>query len=241
MRMPRGFSQSGVYHIYCRGINRQLIFEDDIDNWKYIDKAREYCEDEGFLLLAYCLMGNHLHLLVYTGGELPSRFMKRLNCSYASFFNKKYLRTGHLFQDRFKSKAITDIKGFFRVLRYIYRNPVVAGICKDIKNYKYSSYMKEMHDLRKYLKSQGIPFENLRDYVEKSIPTDVIVDTLKYVSDEFVKKVILEIAHIKNASQFQALSKELRNIKLLALKKRGFFSKQIARVTGISIGVIESL
>jgi hypothetical protein len=137
--------------------------------------------------------------------------------------------------------SITDLKGLFRILRYIYRNPVVAGLCKNVDGYMYSSYVKDMDDLREYLESQNISLKDLTEYVEKPSPKDVIFDALKFVSDEFVKKVIFEISHVKNATQFQALSKELRNIKLLALKKRGFYAKQIARVTGISIGVIKGI
>ena len=107
-RQARKESGTGIYHVMLRGINRQDIFE----------------EQE-----AYCLMSNHVHLLLRERTESISISLKHLTVSYAAYYNKCYQRVGHLFQDRFKSEPVNDIEYFVTLLRYVHQNPVKAGIC----------------------------------------------------------------------------------------------------------------
>ena len=139
-RTPRLKSQSGIYHIMLRGINQQIIFEDDEDYIKFIDTLKSYKAISGYEVFAYCLMSNHVHILLKVGKEDLDVIMKRIAGSYVYWYNWKYYRKGHLFQDRFKSEPIDDNEYFFTVLRYIHRNPLKAGITEKIDEYKYCSY-----------------------------------------------------------------------------------------------------
>lgn len=85
-------------------------------------------------------MDNHVHLLMSEGTEEISKIMKRINVSYAYYFNQKYGRIGHLFQDRFKSEGIEDDTYLLAATRYIHNNPVRANIVKHAGEYKWSSY-----------------------------------------------------------------------------------------------------
>lgn len=85
-------------------------------------------------------MGNHVHLLLREGKEPLSQIFKRLGVRYVYWYNWKYKRTGHLFQDRFKSEPVEDDTYFLAVLRYIYQNPVKAGLCEKPEEYQWSSY-----------------------------------------------------------------------------------------------------
>lgn len=85
-------------------------------------------------------MGNHLHLLLQEGKESLEQIFKRIGVRYVYWYNWKYKRTGHLFQDRFKSEPVNDDAYFLAVLRYIYQNPVKAGLCKQPADYLWSSY-----------------------------------------------------------------------------------------------------
>ena len=122
-----------------RGINQQNIFVEDNDYLKYIDTLREYKKEIAFELYAYCLMGNHLHLLIKEGNEEIGNTMRRIGVSYAYWYNRQYDRSGHLFQGRFKSEPVEDDTYFLTVLRYIHQNPVKAGLVNNTEDYKWSS------------------------------------------------------------------------------------------------------
>lgn len=140
-RASRKLSSSGLYHIMVRGINRMAIFNDDADCINYLH-ILDFCADDNFIILAYCLMGNHLHLLAKTqnSADALQHTMKAIGVRYVSYYNRRYQRSGPLFQGRFKSQAITTKGYFLRVLRYIHRNPVAAGLVQHMEQYQWSSY-----------------------------------------------------------------------------------------------------
>jgi len=123
-----------------RGVNRQQVFIDDEDCLKFIWKMEQAKERSDFKLYGYCLMGNHAHLLLCQGEEPLSQVMQRLFSSYVYWYNWKYDRIGHLFQERFKSEVVETDSYLVTVLRYIHQNPVKAGITDSVANYRWSSY-----------------------------------------------------------------------------------------------------
>ena len=139
-RQPREKSESGIYHIMLRGINQQVIFEDYEDYSKFIETIETYKAVSEYKVFAYCLMSNHIHILLKVEKEGLDLIMKRIAGSYVYWYNWKYYRKGHLFQDRFKSEPVEDDEYFLTVLRYIHQNPIKAGITKTIDDYKFSSY-----------------------------------------------------------------------------------------------------
>jgi len=139
-RVPRKRSKSGIYHVIMRGINRQSIFEEEEDYSKFIQIIQKYKDVCEYRLYAYCLMGNHLHLLLMEGKEPLEQVMRRICGSYVFWYNRKYGRMGCLFQDRYKSEPIEDDAYFLTVLRYIYQNPVKAGLVTSVEKYKWSNY-----------------------------------------------------------------------------------------------------
>ena len=133
-----------------RGINQQQIFEDAEDCDKFIQILQECKAISGFKLFAYCLMGNHIHLLIKPENEPIEQVFKRIGGRYVYWYNVKYRRTGHLFQDRFKSEPVEDDGYFLAAIRYIHQNPLKAGICKRIEDYEYSSYGEYISEPRLY-------------------------------------------------------------------------------------------
>jgi REP element-mobilizing transposase RayT len=148
-RTARKKSASGIYHIILRGINKQTIFSDEEDNDEFIRIISECKRISGFDLYAYCLMGNHVHLLIKEGSESIEQIMKRIGTRYVARYNRKYQRCGHLFQGRFKNETVEDDSYFLLVLRYIHHNPQNAGLCKGQDLYPWSSY-------RDYTNKKGI-------------------------------------------------------------------------------------
>src|SRR6056297_2642437 len=139
-RTRRLKSETGIYHVVLRGINKQTIFEDEEDNEKFLQTLDQYKQKSGYKLLAYCLMGNHAHLLMKTEDESLGQCFKRIGASYVYWYNMKYYRVGHLFQDRFKSEAVETDHYIKAVIRYIHRNPIKAGLVKALEDYAWSSY-----------------------------------------------------------------------------------------------------
>ena len=128
-RAARKKSASGIYHVMLRGADRRVLFYDDEDNERFLDTLRHAKEISGFKLYAYCLMGNHVHLLIEEGAEPLELVFKRIGSSYVYYYNWKYELRGHLLQDRFRSECVENDAYFLDVLRYICQNPSKAGLC----------------------------------------------------------------------------------------------------------------
>jgi len=147
--MPRGrriFSNSGYYHIMLRGNERKNIFHDDQDKRHFLGVLNSKKENSSYYLHAFCLMNNHVHLMLSKGKEEIPVIMKRINVSYVYYFNNKYNRVGHLYQDRYKSEIVEDDTYALCLARYIHQNPVKAGLVKDLDSYYWSSYNSYVND-----------------------------------------------------------------------------------------------
>ena len=139
-RTARKKSESSIYHVMLRGINKQRIFEDREDYERFLFLLERYRETCGYRVYAWCLMPNHIHILLKEGNEPLYSVFRRVGASFVYWYNLKYERTGHLFQDRYKSETVEDDTYFLTVLRYIHQNPVKAGLCNFPDEYLYSSY-----------------------------------------------------------------------------------------------------
>ena len=142
--MPRGarvaFS-SLVYHIISRGNNREWVFNEVKDFEQYLEICRRYKEKFGFKLYHWVLMSNHIHLVTETTEESSlSKIMQGMNLAYTIWFNRKNGKVGHLWQDRFKSAVVERDSYLLECGRYVERNPLRAGMVKDLKQYPWSSY-----------------------------------------------------------------------------------------------------
>ena len=138
-RKPR-IEIAGYYHIINRGVEQRIIFK-EAEDYEYFEELMcLHAKSFSITLHNYCLMGNHYHLLIEITKENLSKFMRQLNMNYAIYFNKKYKRTGHLWQGRFKSWYVTDEAYLYTLMCYIEQNPLKVNMVKDIKEYPYSSY-----------------------------------------------------------------------------------------------------
>lgn len=246
-RMPRQKSESGIYHMMLRGINQQVIFEDDEDYTKFIDTLKTYKAVSGYKVFAYCLMSNHIHILIKVEKEDVDLIMKRIAGSYVYWYNWKYYRKGHLFQDRFKSEPIEDDSYFLTVLRYIHQNPVKSGIAKSIDEYRFSSYndyIDKNNDIvdidfafSLMKKNEFIDFNN-----EKNDDICLDIDPKEFrINDSDAMKIIKKVSKCDNVTEFQELPQEKRDKFIKKLKEKGLSIRQISRLTGISKGIVEKI
>jgi putative transposase len=142
-RIARIAPRDQVFHILTRGNNRQDIFRDEIDYQQYFEILDRYKERYQFKLYHYVLMKNHVHLVLETqeeGGDL-AEIMKGINLSYAQHYKRKYDHVGHFWQDRYKSILISKDQYLLACGSYVELNPVRAGLVRDPKDYRWSSYL----------------------------------------------------------------------------------------------------
>lgn len=139
-RQARERTEDSIYHIIQRGNNRKAIFKSNDDKNKYLDILKKKMDIFNFKIYAYCLMDNHVHMIIYDNGNDISKIMKSLSISYVSYFNRKYDSVGHLFQGRYKSEIVTDDEYLLELVRYIHNNPVKAQLVRKPEIFEYSSH-----------------------------------------------------------------------------------------------------
>ena len=148
-RKARQKSNTCIYHIILRGANRQEIFHDDKDRVRFLETLDKYRNQIEIKIYAWCLMNNHIHIVIQEGKEDLSVTMKRIGVSFVWYYNLKYGTTGHLFQDRYRSENVESDEYLMNVIRYIHHNPVKAGLVKKPLQWKWSSckayYEKETY------------------------------------------------------------------------------------------------
>ncbi len=138
-RPPRVRSATGYYHVTLRGSGKRLIFETDDDRLEFLALAKQAFAGGNIDVLAWCLMSNHVHLLVHENDLSLSSAMRALASTYASYFNRSTGHVGHVFGGRYGSKPVETDEQLLAVLRYVHDNPAKAGIC-DAETYRWSSY-----------------------------------------------------------------------------------------------------
>jgi len=143
-KMPRSARvtfENGCYHIITRGNQKQKVFLESQDYRKYIKTLSKYKQRYKFKLYAFCLMPNHVHMIMEIAQALDLiKTMHGLNLSYTLYFNTKYDKVGHLWQDRYKSKILYKDTYLLECVSYIENNPVRANIVANIDDYLWSSY-----------------------------------------------------------------------------------------------------
>lgn len=253
-RMPRELSETGLYHIIFRGLNRQNIFEEEADFYMMKNILRKTKEENAFNIYAYCFMSNHGHLFIEENqaGDI-SYIMHRILTKYAGWYNKKYIRSGSLFGNRYKSEPVEKDSYLLSLLRYIHQNPLKAGIVKDLSQYKWSSYneyigalnngITDIEFILKMLANNKnearISFIDFHNEIEKD--SFDIIDSRKR-SEEQIRRRIIKLLDGKEPHAIGGLPKEERNnwIKILR-EKEGFSIREIERATGISRGIISRI
>ncbi len=247
-RTARTKSESGIYHIMLRGINRQLIFEDEEDNRKFLEVLNDCKAVSGYKLFAYCLMGNHIHMLMKVEKEDLQQIFKRIGGRFVYWYNGKYSRIGHLFQDRYKSEPVETDEYFLTVLGYIHQNPVKAGLSKTVDEYIWSSYNEYILPKQKQLADTEFALEMIgKDEFVKfnnQINDDncLEMEAIKFrLTDEQAKKIMAKISKCQDASEFQELDIDKRDEYIKAFKENNLSVRQISRLTGINFGIVRRI
>ena len=274
-RKPRESSGTGIYHVILRGINRQDIFEDAEDYYTFIrmiamvgnrgnhgDRLRDSLgtSDHGPVpvippipchIYAYCLMPNHVHMLVCEKDWKIGEVIKSIASCYVLYYNKKYGRIGHLLQDRFKSEPCNDSGYFITLFRYIHQNPVKAGLVKDAKDYEYSSWANDYLGLASQrvchteatIKRYGM--EELTAWVDMPLPEMagcIDIEDKAIVADETARELLLKKCGVRTIPEFQLHTKQRqKDIVRDVMLELGVGPRQMVRVSGMTYAVVYKL
>ncbi|WP_226675735.1 transposase [Rossellomorea aquimaris] len=250
-RQAREKSKSGIYHVMLRGINKQTIFEDDEDRMRFLHTLYKYKKKCQYELYGYCLMDNHVHLLLKEKDTALSDIIKRISSSYVYWYNMKYDRCGHLFQARFRSENVETTSYFLRVLRYIHQNPLKAGLARGVFSSKWtsiheydspSSPVNTAAVLRLFSNKEDISISLFKQYMNTTNEDECLDDLPRWRrTDEEVREYLSDLG-IKNISLLQQMNKQQRNTILIELKNlKGVSERQLSRITGISRSVFQRL
>ena len=251
-RTSRQYSDTGVYHVMMRGIDRRDIFVDDQDRRKFLKvlRAVAFPEDRDGKPLppycnihAYCLMDNHIHLLIAEAQESIGTVMKRIGVSYVSYYNKRHGHLGPLFHDRFRSEPVGDTGYFITLLRYIHQNPVEAEMVASPDQYRWSSwseYSSGNLPPEKGICARTLPFASLlwselcKMVVKVSggaVEPHSRIERRRMTDNEARKT--LSVLCGGDISALSTMPKTQRNPLIRKIIGSGVGMRQLARITGI--------
>ena len=243
---------TGFYHVCARGTGKQLIFEGDEDRWEFLELMRDCCREAGVTVVAWCLMGNHVHLVLADYEDRMSAAMHRLLLTYARRFNKRTGRTGHLFQNRFDRRSLDTDRYLMAAIRYVHANPQEAGIAL-IERYPWSSFAEYLraydNDATRGFSDPSCVLElfgsakGFLDY-SLSIPdgTDPVIhdmDETEWERHAFADKMTKRLGVPLN--ELKTVPPSRRDGIIFALHDGGYTVREIERYTGISKSTVSRI
>ena len=248
-RNARQLSSTDTYHVVIRGADHQLLFEEKKDYQKYLEILQLYEAECQFELYAYCLMPNHIHLLIHSPVTSLGSVFRHVSTTYSSWFNAKYNRTGYLQEGRYFSEPVETEKYLFTVLRYIHQNPIKAGLeTVPGETYPWNSFCDYISGINDIVNIEYIlqllggleSFRSLHQIIVEEECLDI--NTLrKRLPDDVARDIIRTECNCETVSDFQKLTLLERNGNIILLRKKGLSIRQINRLTGTPKGVIEKI
>ncbi|MCR4745787.1 MAG: transposase [Lachnospiraceae bacterium] len=240
-------------YIILRSINQHIIFEDDSDYQKFLFILKDCKKKYDIEIYAYCIMDNHIHLLIYSSEDKLSKFFQSLETRFVHWYNIKYLRYGHLFQGRFFSRPIECSKAFLSALVYIHNNPVKANICRYASEYRWSSY-NVFYGANNPLVNVSFSYDIagtkeflLKYFAKEPEATDNSLfendhrEKIQFFTDEKALDIFKDTTRLPSTSAVSELTKVERNEYVRQLRKKGLRVKQIARIMDISEATVKRL
>ena len=246
-------SSTGIYHVILRSVNQHIIFEEDPDYRKFLCILADCKTKYEAEIYAYFLMDNHIHILLSSSPARLSTLFQSLGTRFARWYNCKYCRSGHLFQDRFHSIPIESDHSFLSALVYIHNNPVKANMCRYPSECRWSSfnaYYNQKNDIVNISFACSIAgtkesllqfFAREPDISDDSLFANDHVTSKHYFTDEKALKIFMEVTGLSSTSDVTHITKARRNESIRALKDRGLTIRQVARLMDISETTVKRL
>ena len=239
-RQKRVKSETGIYHVMLRGINKQQVFFDEDDYYLFINTLSKVKTISGFNLYAYCIMNNHIHLLIQEGEEPLAKIFMRIGDSFIYRYNRKYDRIGGVFQGRFKSIPVNDDEYFISVLRYIHQNPVNAGIVRECSEYKFSSYNEYFKNNSFVNTGFALELIGINEFIRihsepgSTMHMDIDGEPNGKLTDDEMFELFAQETHCKTPEEFQQLPKDMQLAYVGLLKTKGIPIRKICTLTNMT-------
>lgn len=188
-RLARKYIESSFIHIIVQGINREYIFQKNSFKEAYLNILKKNISKTNIKILAYCIMDNHIHLLIYSEDiNTVSKVMQKTNGAYAKLYNKTKKRVGYVFRNRYYTQMILTEQQLYNCIVYIHKNPAKACMINTLQEYKYSSY-KEYLGKRIFISDDSLKlvFGSTKDYINtfKAIHRIEDIEDIKEVIEDF--------------------------------------------------------
>lgn len=206
-RPLRIITNNAIYHIYQRGNNKEFIFNNPKHKDFFVSLLKQYSQRFDYQLLRYVVMSNHYHLLIHINNDTIDKIMFNINNTLAKYLSRELQHTGHVYEDRYKSKIIQDDVYLIWVLRYIHRNPIRANICNNLEHYKWVSHT--------FYKS------GIKDFINIDFILDIINPNRKQAIKRYMN--IMELDENKESKE-----------KDFCMLKQNFFSASSTDISSLS-------
>ncbi|MCK4321303.1 transposase [candidate division WOR-3 bacterium] len=213
MARPLRIDYPGAFHhIFFRGNRKERIFEDRNDRIQFLEFTLDSKRRYGVKVYAYCLMNNHVHLLIESGPVHIGNFMRVLLTNYVQYFNRRWNHVGHLLQDRYKSILVDKDSYLLTLIKYIHLNPVRKGLCKLPEEYIWSSHIEYLGLRDPIVNTEFVLslFKDVEDYNkyinegEANIPRPTRYRSYKfYGDDKFINKALNKISLQRRKDGYQ--------------------------------------
>jgi len=246
-RRPR-LDLDGFHHIVNRGVARNNIYRCDEDKEKFLEILCKSCNTYKVNVHDYCLMDNHYHLLIETTRQNLSLFMRQINANYAIYFNKKYKRTGHLWQGRYKSWYIINEEYLYSLFRYIEHNPLKAKMYSSVGEYPFTllaTLLNKEQDIIACAKHSKLKKEYHHKDIQELLEQPLSKKEQQELEEEQKKKIVEKEhafkqtketslkQHFKNSNDLPS-----RNSAILKALKDGYTQGEVARYLDVSAALV---
>jgi len=226
--MARVKTHDAVFHIMSRSISELNLFKDKADKKMYLTFVKKYQTLYKVRVYGYCLMDNHVHLMIDVNGSDISKIMHGINFSYAQYYNRRHKRHGHLFQDRFKSKIVKDDRYLLALSAYIHNNPT------DISKYNTCPEKYYYSSLAVYLGLRQDPFE----LVDDGFIMSIFGSSLKTSRENYLKLVFkCSDKNVKEEIEFENEETEYRSERKLLV--RNFKCEDVVGFIASKLSILE--
>lgn len=248
-RHARQMAESGIYHVMLRGVNRDAIFLEAEDHERFLHALARTRELSGCIVLAYCLMTNHVHLVLRTMDEPIGEVLKRLGIRYAGYFNRKYGRAGYVFQGRFLSVPVESDAQLVTLVRYVWHNPVKAGMVTRAEDYTWSSCrlfdggssLADAAELRRLVPPDALNSASTVPAAELPRFESAPVGRPRRYSDEEAAELLRRACAAACPDEFAQLDPTVRRRVVCELRTRSVSYEQLGRITGMSTSSVRRL
>ena len=240
-RQPRLNSESGFYHVTTRGVDKSIIFKDDADRIRFLKRLRESSEKHAVEIHAWCLMDNHVHLLLRcSSANSLASFMRDMISKYAEYFNNRHDRVGALVQGRFWSAPIKSDEQLLSTVRYIHRNPEEAGMC-PADAYRWSSYQSYIRqqgstNTAMVLAMLGTVDEFIRFHQRETAVDRTLLESEGPLSEEALRDLANEVLGEVAIKELYDMESHRRDPLIRRLAGIGLTLSEISRLTQLTYG-----